>query len=145
MEGSEPMSSQHTMSGVEPYYRTSRGAAYHGDALNLLAAVGDETIDLVVTSPPFALVRQKRYKLAPDFVDAQDYQRWFLPIARELHRVLKKDGSLVLHIGGSWNPGYPTKSLYNFELLTELCKNESFSLAQDFYWFNPAKMPSPIE
>jgi site-specific DNA-methyltransferase (cytosine-N4-specific) len=107
--------------------------------------VGDETIDLIVTSPPFALQRQKRYGLAPDFVDAKDYQRWFLPIARQFHRVLKKDGSLVLHIGGSWNPGYPTKSLYNFELLLELCKNESFSLAQDFYWFNPAKMPSPIE
>lgn len=145
MRSSKPASAKHLIAGVKPYYGTSQGAAYLGDALKLLQAVDDESIDLIVTSPPFALVRQKRYKSPPDFVNAQDYLKWFLPIARQFHRVLKKDGSLVLHIGGSWNPGYPTKSLYNFELLLELCKNESFSLAQDFYWFNPAKMPSPIE
>jgi DNA modification methylase len=135
----------HLVTGINPYYRTSNGAAFLGDAQRLLETIDDETIDLIVTSPPFALVRQKHYSSPPDFLDAKDYLKWFLPIARQLHRVLKKDGSLVLHIGGSWNPGHPTKSLYNFELLLSLCKTRLFSLAQDFYWFNPAKMPSPIE
>jgi hypothetical protein len=52
---------------------------------------------------------------------------------------------LVIHIGGAWNAGKPTKSLYHFELLLALCKDLRFSLAQDFYWFNPAKLPSPAE
>ncbi|MDG6921028.1 MAG: site-specific DNA-methyltransferase [Nitrososphaerota archaeon] len=145
MRNHEPKTAEYLVRKTAPYYHTVKGAAYLGDALQLLETVRDETIDLIVTSPPFALVFQKRYKLAPDFVDAQHYLDWFMPIAREFHRVLKKDGSLVLHLGGSWNPAYPTKSLYNFEVLTELCKNDYFSLAQDFYWFNPAKMPSPIE
>jgi site-specific DNA-methyltransferase (cytosine-N4-specific) len=140
--------SRHTVrlvTGAKPFYKTTRGAAFQGEALELLNSLEDETIDLIVTSPPFALVRQKRYSMSPDFLDAKDYLKWFLPIAQQFHRVLKSDGSLVLHIGGSCNPGYPTKSLYNFELLLKLCEDHFFSLAQDFYWFNPAKMPSPIE
>jgi len=133
------------LEGVKRYYGTNRGSAYLGNSLDLMRRLADESIDLIVTSPPFALVRQKRYLRPPDFVDAREYSKWFLPFAEEFRRVLKKDGSLVLHIGGSWNPGRPTKSLYNFELLIDLCNMRHFSLAQDFYWFNPAKMPSPIE
>jgi DNA modification methylase len=145
MANRKPVHVEELVAGINPYYRTERGAAYLGDAPELLSVLDDETIDLIITSPPFALVRQKRYRLSTDFMDAKDYLKWFLPIAQQFHRVLRKDGSLVLHIGGSWNPGYPTKSLYNFELLLKLCEGDFFSLAQDFYWFNPAKMPSPIE
>jgi len=45
----------------EPLYTTRYGAAYVGDAINLLQALPDESIDLVLTSPPFALQRQKEY------------------------------------------------------------------------------------
>ena len=128
-----------------PYYTTEWGAAYHGNALELLKEIDDEQIDLVFTSPPFALTRQKNYKHPPDFVNASKYIEWFTPFAQEIHRVLKKNGSLVLNIGSAWNPNMPTKSLYHFELLLDLCKNQKFSLAQDFYWYNTAKFPSPAE
>lgn len=129
----------------QDYYTTEWGVAYHGDALELLKSVRNEQVDLIVTSPPFALVRQKRYGHKFDHVDSEKYVDWFLPFGKEFYRVLKPSGSLVLHIGGSWDAGRPTKSLYHFELLLSLCRELEFSLAQDFYWFNPAKFPSPAE
>ena len=62
-----------------------------------------------------------------------------------MFRVLKPDGSLVLNIGGSYNPGSPTRSLYHFKLLIELVESVGFHLAQECFWFNPAKMPMPAE
>lgn len=124
-----------------PYYLTKLGAAYLGDALELLRYLENKSINLIVTSPPFALKRKKEY----GNVDPHEYVDWFIPFAKEFWRVLKEDGSFVLHIGGSWNAGLPTKSLYNFELLVRLCKDIGFHLAQDFYWLNPARLPSPAE
>jgi len=127
------------------YYATKWGAAYHGDALELLKRTSDAQIDLIVTSPPFALVRQKHYGHNSDHIDSGKYVDWFRPFGEQFYRILKPFGSLVLHIGGSWDAGRPTKSLYHFELLLSLCKELRFLLAQDFYWFNPAKFPSPAE
>src|SRR5438034_10798601 len=124
-----------------PYYGTKSGAAYLGDARLLLRQMPRWSVDLIVTSPPFALTRRKRY----GNVDARNYVRWFLPFAREFHRVLKPKGHLVIHIGGAWKPGRPVKSLYQFRLLIALCDQARYELAQDIYWFNRAKLPGPAE
>jgi site-specific DNA-methyltransferase (cytosine-N4-specific) len=58
---------------------------------------------------------------------------------------VSEDGSFVLNIGGSYNPGEPTRSLYHFELLLALVKEIGFHLAQECFWYNPAKMPMPAE
>lgn len=122
-------------------YRTICGACYIANALELLAGLGDESVDLIVTSPPFALKRKKEYGNVP----AERYVDWFRPFATEFRRVLKPHGSLVIDIGGSWRRGSPTRELYHFELLISLCKEQCFHLAQEFYWYNPAKLPSPAE
>jgi site-specific DNA-methyltransferase (cytosine-N4-specific) len=127
------------LEAVLPYYRTSLGAAYNGDSKDLLPQLPDESINLIITSPPFALRRKKEY----GNVEAADYLGWFMPFAKEFKRVLKPDGSLVIHIGGGWLEGKPRKALYNFELLLALAKELVF--IQDFYWFNPAKLPTPAE
>jgi site-specific DNA-methyltransferase (cytosine-N4-specific) len=124
-----------------PYYQTKLGAAYLGDALQLIKHLPNESVNLIVTSPPFALKRKKEYgNVAPE-----RYVPWFSPFADEFRRVLKDDGSLVIHIGDSWNQGEPTKSLYAYRLLLNLCDEKGFRLAQDFYWHNPAKLPAPAE
>lgn len=71
--------------------------------------------------------------------------RWFLPFAKEILRVLRDDGSFVLNIGGSYNQGTPTRSLYHFQLLIALVEEVGFHLAQECFWYNPAKMPMPAE
>lgn len=103
--------------------------------------IDDGTVDLIFTSPPFALLRKKEY----GNVEADDYVNWFKDFAKEFHRILKTHGSLVIDIGGSWLAGKPVRSLYHFELLIMLCKEYNFHLAQEFYWWNPSKLPSPAE
>lgn len=124
----------------QPYYCTRRGKAYCADSLEFLAEVPTSSVNLVITSPPFALRRKKSY----GNVSAAKYIDWFWPFAKEIQRILKPDGSFVLDIGGSWNKGEPTRSLYHFELLLRLCGDTGlFKLAQEFYWYNKAKMPAP--
>ena len=125
----------------QPFYYTKRGQAYAGDSLVLLAELPDNSVDLVITSPPFALLRQKTY----GNVEETEYVDWIKPFGREVFRVLKETGSFVLDLGGAYRSGIPSRSLYNFRVLLSFCDEIGFHLAEDFYWFNPAKLPSPIE
>lgn len=122
-------------------YETRLGAAYQGDALDLLPGIRSGSVQAIITSPPFALKRQKAYGNPPH----DKYVEWFLRFAREFHRILKDDGSLVIEIGGAWMPGTPTRSVYQFELLVALVRELGFHLAEEFFWFNRAKLPSPAQ
>ncbi|MBY0521945.1 MAG: site-specific DNA-methyltransferase [Gemmataceae bacterium] len=122
-----------------PSYTTRLGRAYHADSREFLRQVPDDSVSLVMTSPPFPLRRQKAYGNVP----ADEYVEWFWPFAQEIHRILRPDGSLVLDIGGTWNPGMGTRSLFQYELVIRLAK--LFHLAQEFYWYNPSKLPTPAE
>lgn len=129
------------ISAVESFYETPSGAAYLGDSREVLKALPGGSVNLVFTSPPYALHFKKEY----GNVSKADYVEWFLPFAREIHRVLTDDGSFVLNIGGSWNQGSPTRSLYHYKLMIALIEDLGFHLAQECYWYNPAKMPVPAE
>ena len=124
-----------------PAYLTNWGAAYRGDSLDLLAALPDSSVNLVLTSPPFALQREKEYGNKAQ----AEYVAWLAQFARLVHRKLKDDGSFVLDLGGAYELGSPTRSLYNFRVPIHFCDELGFYLAEDFYWHNPAKLPSPIE
>ncbi len=102
--------------GFSPLYSTQLGDAYQADSLALMKALPDESVNVVLTSPPYALHFKKEYGNA----DKKSYVEWFLPFAREIFRILKPDGSFILNIGGSYNKGEPTRSLYHFKLLVEL-------------------------
>ena len=125
----------------KPYFQAQHGAAYLGDSLELLRSLPMGQVNLVVTSPPYALHFKKEYGNK----SKKEYVEWFLPFAREIHRILSDDGSFVLNIGGSYNPGTPTRSLYHFKLLIALVEQVGFHLAQECFWYNPAKMPVPAE
>jgi site-specific DNA-methyltransferase (cytosine-N4-specific) len=120
-------------------YRTALGAAHLGDALEVLAELPAKSVSLVLTSPPFALRRQKAYGNVP----ATDYIAWLWPFVEQIHRILRDDGSFVMDLAGAWNPGSPTRSTLPYELILRLTK--IFHLAQEFYWFNPSKLPTPAE
>ncbi len=124
----------------EPYYGTRFGAAYLGDSRALMRSMPAESVDLVLTSPPFALRRRKEY----GNVDPEIYVKWFRPFSDEFFRILKPRGSLVVEIGGAWNEGEPTKSLYQYELVLDLV-GRGFKLCQEFFWYNPARLPTPAE
>lgn len=122
-------------------YSTNWGAAYQGDSLPWLRDIPDESIDLVITSPPYALEFKKEY----GNVAKAKYVEWLKPFGVEIRRILKPEGSFVLNIGGSYNAGTPTRSLYHFKALLMLCEEVGFHLAQECFWHNPAKLPAPAE
>lgn len=125
----------------KPFLKTQYGEIYLKDSIDVLKRMPDNSVDLVMTSPPFGLIKKKEYGNA----DSSEYLDWFRPFAKEIYRVLKPSGSLVIDIGGSWNKGTPTRSLYHFKLMIMLCDEYKFFLAQEFYWWNPAKLPTPAE
>lgn len=124
-----------------PFYETQFGAAYLGDSRILMRCLPRDSINLILTSPPFALTRKKEYGNK----SAEEYVEWFLEFAPEFQRILTHDGSLVIDLGGAYLPGYPVRSIYQFELLIRLCKEHDFFLAQEFYHYNPARLPAPAE
>lgn len=132
----------HNAARLRLFRETHHGEIYLGDGLDYLHAKATEkSIDLIVTSPPFGLVRKKSYGNE----DAEDYCNWFRPFAAGFKRTLKDTGSLVIDIGGAWKPGEPTRSLYHFELLIMLCREFGFHLCQEHFWWNPSKLPTPAE
>ena len=122
-------------------YNSNLGAAYQGDSRELLKELPDNCIDLVVTSPPFALQHQKAYGNE----DLESYNDWFMEFVPEVRRVLQPHGSFVIEIGGAFKQGKPERSTYQYELLPRITKEGGFHLAQDMFWHNPAKLPNPVE
>ncbi len=125
----------------KPLYTTRYGSAYIGDSLDLLDQLQAESVDLVITSPPFALQREKSY----GNVNQDDYVDWLFLFCQKVYRVLAPSGSFVLDLGGAYQSRRPVRSLYNYHILIKLCEELDFRLAEEFFWYNPAKLPSPIE
>jgi site-specific DNA-methyltransferase (cytosine-N4-specific) len=126
---------------VLPSYTGSKGVAILGDSLDIMKKINESSINLILTSPPFALTRQKEYGNESE----EKYIDWFLNFAKEFYRILTTDGSLVIDLGGAYMPGYPVRSIYQYELLVKLCRELNFHLAQEFFHYNPSRLPTPAE
>jgi hypothetical protein len=85
-----------------------------------MAELADQSVSLVVTSPPFPLTFQK--KKPYESVSAERYVGWFLA-AEQFKRLLKDDGSLVIDVGRVWNKGTPTDQ---YRLHIALCDQLGF-------------------
>lgn len=109
-----------------------------GDCAEILKEFPPKSIDLVLTSPPYA--DQRDYGTDSSSISSDDYVKWFSPKARQIYRVLKSDGSFVLNINDKVVDGY--QHLYVFELVIYLCKKVGFHLVRDYIWYNPATPPN---
>lgn len=110
-------------------YYTKLGHVYVGDSCNLLASIVDNSVDLIITSPPFALQRKKEYGNR----DQDKYVDWLVQFGHDIFRVLKETGSFVLDIGGAYKKRRPVRSLYNFRVLIRMCDDCGFNLAEEFF------------
>jgi len=122
-------------------YETPHGLQVSADSREILKLLPPESVDLIVTSPPFALLRQKSYGNE----EQTEYVAWLAEFGEAARRVLKHTGSFVLDLGGAYERGKPVRSLYNFRVLLDFCDRLKYNLAEEFFWYNPAKLPSPIE
>lgn len=125
----------------EALYSTSLGSAFVADSLEMLAQLPDNSVNLVLTSPPFALQRKKEYGNK----DETEYVGWLSQFAKLVYEKLTPDGSFVIDLSGAYRKGIPVRSLYNYRVLISFCDDIGFHLAEEFFWNNPAKLPGPIE
>ena len=122
-------------------YKTAMGQCICGDAIGELGKLDDDSINLIVTSPPFALQRKKTYGNE----DQDNYVDWLCAFGEAAFPKLREDGSFVIDIGGAYEKGEPSYSLYQFRTLIKMVDDVGFKLAQPFYWHNPSALPAPIE
>ena len=111
-------------------------------------------INLIITSPPFALNNQKSYgnhegnsrpNASYEKLGAKSYIKWFSDYAKPLVNLLAKDGSIVIELGNSWTQGEPTMSLTTYEALKNFMEKGNLKLCQEFIWNNTAKLPGPAQ
>ncbi|WP_253730178.1 site-specific DNA-methyltransferase [Treponema sp. OMZ 790] len=110
-----------------------------GDCLEKLKALPNSSVDLIVTSPPYADQRKNTY----GGIKPEKYVSWFLPIAAELFRVLKNDGTFILNIKEKVQNG--ERSTYVLELILEM-KKQGWLWTEEFIWHKkncyPGKWPN---
>ena len=126
-------------------YSTARGMMLQGNAETALRSRSLKAyrggVSLVFTSPPFPLNRKKAY----GNMEGKDYEEWLAGFAKPFVDFLKPDGSIVIEIGNSWNPGEPTMSTLGLRSLLRFLENGNLNLCQQFVCQNPARLPSPVQ
>lgn len=127
------------------YYSTTNGHMYLGKCEDVLtnynANKNYQPVNLLFTSPPFPLNRAKKY----GNMTGDEYLEWISSLAPIFKNILAPDGSIVIEIGNAWESGVPAHSTLPIEALLEFKKSGNFHLCQEFIYYNPAKLPSPIE
>ena len=109
-----------------------------GDCTEVLKQLDTESIDLILTSPPYA--DQRDYGASNTKIEADGYVEWFRPKAEQIYRVLKNNGSFVLNINDKVVDGF--QHLFVFKLVIMLCEEIGFKLVRDYIWHNPATPPN---
>ena len=116
-----------------------RNTLHYGDCLNVMREMPDECVDLIITSPPYANQRAASYGgVRPD-----EYVEWFLPIAAELRRVLKKTGTFILNIKEPAVNG--ERHTHVIELILKM-REQGWNWTEEFIWHKkncyPGKWPN---
>jgi site-specific DNA-methyltransferase (cytosine-N4-specific) len=131
---------------LKPIYKTSHGAAYFGDSSDLLRSEHFKKkyygkVQLAFTSPPFPLNTKKKY----GNLKGEQYINWFAQFAPLLRDLVTSDGSIVIEIGNAWEPGRPVMSTLVLRALLKFLEEGGLNLCQEFIWYNPARLPSPVQ
>lgn len=126
-------------------YSTPWGRMFHGESDKILAdgslsrLVGK--VNLIFTSPPFPLNNKKRYGNET----GESYIRWLCKFGPLFKKMLTPDGSIVIEMGNSWQPGLPVMSTLALRALLQFQAKNHLYLCEEFIWHNPAKLPSPAQ
>ena len=106
-----------------------------GDCLDVMAAMPDDCIDLVITSPPYGKARAHTY----GGVDPDEYVAWFAPRAEQILRIMKPAGSFILNIKEAAPHG--ERLLYVIDLIAHLKRDIGFRWVEEYIWHKSSAMP----
>jgi site-specific DNA-methyltransferase (adenine-specific) len=118
-----------------------RIALHAGDCLERLANQDDASINLIVTSPPYADARKSDYGGIPTV----RYVEWWMERAEQFRRVLTRDGSLIVNIKEGSEEG--ERSTYVLELILAM-RNAGWLWTEEYVWHKrncaPGKWPNRL-
>lgn len=109
-------------------------SVHYGDCLDVMAAMPDHSIDLIVTSPPYADRRQTQY----GGINPDEYVAWFIPRAEQMRRLLKPTGSLVVNIKEGTRDG--ERLTYTLDLVLAM-RAAGWRWIDEYCWHKTAAMP----
>ncbi len=109
---------------------------YLGDSLELLKQVEDNSVDLVLCSPPYATM--KKY-IDDDGILPDEYVDWFIPFCIEIERVIKPTGSFILNINDKVESGF--RHPYVFDLISEIHKKTNLKMFERLFWNKMKSLP----
>jgi len=120
-------------------YRNTNADFYLGDCVEVIKTLPSDSIDLIITSPPYSDQREKSYGgIRPD-----NYVNWFLPKSKELFRALKPTGTFILNIKEKVVNG--ERHTYVLDLIKEMRK-QGWLWTEEFIWHkrncHPGKWPN---
>lgn len=128
-----------TKSGIIVPFSVPKNKIIYDDVLNALCKFPDNSVDFIVTSPPYADNRKNTY----GGVKTSEYVNWFLPVSKELLRVLKPAGTFILNIKEKTEAG--ERSTYVLELILAMRK-QGWLWTEEFVWHKkncfPGKWPN---
>ena len=137
--------SNSALRSAQAAYRTGRGVIYHASAEKFLRSPSAKRyrgrVRLIFTSPPFPLNRKKAY----GNFQGSEYTEWLAGFAPLFEQFLEPDGSIVIEMGNAWESGRPVMSTLALEALLRFLRQGELNLAQQFIYYNPARLPSPAQ
>jgi site-specific DNA-methyltransferase (adenine-specific)/site-specific DNA-methyltransferase (cytosine-N4-specific) len=109
-----------------------------GDCFELIKDLPDNSVDLVVTSPPYADI--VNYGKNISIKKPQEYVDWILPLFREIYRVLKPSGSFILNINDNCSNGLRNPFIY--ELIYRSGKETKLKFYDTYIWHKMNGIPN---
>ena len=111
---------------------------FYEDCLTGLKKLDDKSVNLIVTSPPYA--DTTHYGKNVTCFDTKNYNDWFLPILSELSRVMKDDASFILNINDKIDNGF--RSTYVYDLICRIVNETDLKLYERYFWYKKSALPT---
>jgi site-specific DNA-methyltransferase (adenine-specific) len=110
----------------------------NGDCFELIKQQPDNSVDLVITSPPYSDIINYGKEVSTKTPD--DYVDWILPLFKEIWRVLKPSGSFILNINDKTERGL--RSTYIYDLISRNNKETNLKLYDTYIWYKKNGIPN---
>jgi DNA modification methylase len=120
---------------VKPYFSDDLVSLYLGDCIQVMQSLPSESVDAVVTSPPYAMQRKATYGGIPE----AEYPAWTVAWMSEVRRLLKPDGSAIINI----RPHVRNGQISDYTLRTRLAlRDDGWNEVDELIWFKRNAMPA---
>jgi site-specific DNA-methyltransferase (cytosine-N4-specific) len=122
-------------------YQSESGVVVWANVEDAIGIVERGSVQTIISSPPYPLLKPKAY----GNLESRAWLDWMLSLCEGFRELLTEDGSLFLNLGTVFQSGRPTVDLYIERFTIEMADKLGYHLAQRFEWYNPCKLPQPME